>query len=76
MTISLRKLSQILAAAGTSISSSQEEHILTEVNNLSTSPEIIEEPQSHEIQTDSPFQRTKETRNMDTTFDGERPEIE
>ena len=44
VTINLRKLSQILAVAGISISSSQEEHILTEVKNLSNSPEIIEEP--------------------------------
>ena len=49
---------------------------MTEVKNLSTSLEIIEEPQSHEIQIDSPFPSTKETRNMETTFDGERPEIE
>ena len=76
VTIILRKLSQILVAAGISISSSQEEHILTEVKNLSTSPEIIEEPQSHEIQTDSPCQSFKETENLETIFDGERPEIE
>ena len=36
----------------------------------------MEEPRSHELQTDSPCQYTKETRNLETTFDGERPEIE
>ena len=76
VTISLRKISQILAAAGISISSSQEEHILTEVKNLSTSPEIIEEPQSHKLQTDSPSLSFKETENLETIFDGERPKIE
>ena len=74
--ISIRELSQILAVFGILIYSSQWEHILTEVNNLSTSLEIIEEPQSHEIKIDSPFPSTKETGNMETTFDGERPEIE
>ena len=39
--ISLEELSKILAIAG--ISSSQEEHILTAVQNLSTSPEKKEE---------------------------------
>ena len=76
MTICLRKLSQILVRAGISISSSQEEHILTKVNNLSTSLEIIKEPQSHEIQKDSPFQAIEETENLETTFDVERPKIE
>ena len=56
--------------------SSQGERILTKVNNLSIPPEIIENPQSPELQTGSPFQSTKETRNLETTFDGERPEIE
>jgi hypothetical protein len=46
MIMSLEELSQILAAAG--ISSSQEEHILTIVKNLSTSPKDIEEPKFHE----------------------------
>ena len=54
MLISMRELSQILAAAGISISSSQKKHILKEVKNLSTSPEIIEEPQYHELQKEFP----------------------
>ena len=44
--MSLEELSQILAAIG--ISSSQEEHILTIVKNLSTYPKDIEEPYSYE----------------------------
>ena len=55
VTISLRKLSQILVVVGISIFSSQEEHILTEVKNLSTYQEIIEEPECHELQGDFPF---------------------
>jgi hypothetical protein len=39
--MSLEELSQILATTG--ISSSQEEHILTAVRNLSNSPKDIEE---------------------------------
>ena len=73
---SMRELSQILAATGISISSSQEEHILTKVKNLSTSPKIIEEPQSHELKTDSHCQSIKETGNLETIIDGERPKIE
>ena len=60
VTISLRKLSQILAAAGISILSSQGEHILIEIKNLSIPPKIIQEPQSHELQPISPYQSTKE----------------
>ena len=46
MNISLEELSQILVAVG--ISSSQEKHILTIFKNLSTSPEVKEEPTFHE----------------------------
>ena len=46
MNISLEELSQILAVVG--ISSSREEHILTVVKNLSTSPKVKEEPTFHE----------------------------
>jgi hypothetical protein len=76
-TISLRELSQILAIAG--ISSFQEEHILTIAKNLSTSPEILEESRSYELQNDFPFQNAKETEKLWTTSSGEkslRPEIE
>ena len=46
MNISLEELSEILAAPG--IFSSQEEHILKAVKNLSTSIEVKEEPRVHE----------------------------
>ena len=77
VTISLEELSQILAIAG--ISSFQEEHILTIVKNLSTSPEILEESRSYELQNDLPCQTVKEDENLWTTSGGEqslRPEIE
>jgi hypothetical protein len=75
--ISLEELSQILAIAG--ISSSQEEHILTIAKNLSTSPEILEELRSYELQNDFPCQNAKEAEKLWTTSRGEkslRPEIE
>ena len=77
VTISLEELSQILATTG--ISSFQEEYILTIVKNLSTSPEILEESRSYELQNDFPFQNAKETEKLCTTPSGEqslRPEIE
>jgi hypothetical protein len=76
-TISLRELSQILAAAG--ISSFQEEHILAAAKNLSTSPEILEESRSYELQNDFPCQNAKEAEKLWTTSNGEqslRPKIE
>ena len=69
VTVSLRKLSQILAATRISISSSQGECILIEFKNLYTSPEIIEELQSHELQKYSPFQSTKGIGNLVLTGD-------
>jgi len=77
VTISLEELSQILAM--TRISYFQEEHILTIVNNLSTSPEILEESRSYELQNDFPCQTMKEDEKLWTTSNGEqslRPEIE
>jgi hypothetical protein len=77
VTISLEELSQILATAG--ISSFQEEHILTIVKNLSTSPEILEESRSYELQNDFPCQNVKEAEKLWTTSGGEkslRPKIE
>jgi hypothetical protein len=76
-TISLRELSQILAAAG--ISSFQEEHILAAAKSISTSPEILEESRSYELQNDFPCQNVKEDEKLWTTSSGEqslRPEIE
>ena len=77
MTISLEELSQILVTTG--ISSFQEEHILTIVKNVSTSPEILEESRSYELQNDFPFKNAKETKKLWTTPSREqslRPKIE
>jgi hypothetical protein len=69
-TISLRELSQILAATG--ISSFQEEHILAAAKNLSTSLEILEESRSYELQNDFPCQNAKEDEKLWTTSDREK----
>ena len=76
VTISLEELSQILATVG--ISSFHEEHILRIVKNLSTSPEILEESRSYEIENDFPCQNVKEDEKLWTKYGGEkslRPEI-
>ena len=76
-TISLRELSQILAAV--EISSFQEEHILAAAKNLSTSLEILEESRFYELQNDFPCQNAKEAKKLWTTSNGEqslRPKIE
>jgi hypothetical protein len=73
---SLTELSQILAAAGISISASQEEQILTVVKNLNVTPHPQEDL---EVSFDSLFQSIEETEKSWTTFDGEpplEPEIE
>jgi hypothetical protein len=77
MNISLEEFSQILATTG--ISSFQEEHSLAAAKSVSTSPEILEESRSYELQNDLPFQTVKEAENLWTTSGGEqslRPEIE
>jgi hypothetical protein len=68
--ISLRELCQILEIYG--ISSSQEEHILTIAKNLSTSPEILEESRSYELQNDFPCQNAKEAEKLWTTSNGDQ----
>ena len=73
----MRELSQILATAR--ISSFQEEHNLEIAKSVSTSPEILEESRSYELQNDFPFQNVKDTEKLWTTPSGEqslRPEIE
>jgi hypothetical protein len=73
----LRELSQILAAV--EISSFQEEHILAAAKKLSTSPKILEESRSYELQDDFPCQNAKEDEKLWTTSNGEqslRPNIE
>jgi hypothetical protein len=69
-TISLRELSQILAAAR--ISSFQEEHILVAAKRVSTSPEILEESRSYELQNDFACQTVKEDKKLWTTSSGEQ----
>lgn len=80
MTMSLKELSQVLAVVGILIFSSQEEHILTVVNNLSTSLEVIKEPKPHEphsednlqASTDHFFQTNMEDEDSCTTFEGDK----
>ena len=75
----LKGLSQILATAG--VSTSQEEQILATVKSLSTSPEVIEEPNFHETQpyeelessNNHVFQYLEETEDLWTTSIGEKP---
>jgi hypothetical protein len=70
---SLEELSRILAVAG--ISSSQEEQILTVVKNLSTSLEVIKEPEFHEepkASTDHLCQSMEETQESWTISTGKK----
>ena len=73
VTISLRELCQILAAAGND--SHQVETILTTVEFLSTSPEITDEPKSQEQQKDVLCETAKEANTLGITPKGEKPEI-
>ena len=66
----MEELSQILAIA--KISHSHEEYILVASKNLSSSQEILEGPKFPELQKDFPFQSTKESEKLGTTYDGER----
>ena len=50
--ISMREISQLLAIAGISISTSQEENLLISVEILSSAPKMINEPKSQELQKD------------------------
>ena len=68
------ELSQILVAAW--ISSFQEEHILEAAKNLSTSPKILEESRSYELQNDFPWKNAKEAEKLWTTSNGEHDEGE
>ena len=73
----MRELSQILATI--EISSFQEEHILATAKSVSTSPEILEESRSYELQKYFPCQNAKEIEKLWTTSNGQqslRPEIE
>jgi len=74
--ISMRELSQILTKVGVSISTLQEEQILTEVESFSTSPKIADETQSQELQKDFLCENAKEVDILEITSKGEHPEIE
>ena len=71
--ISMRELSQILETAGND--SHQVKTILTAVEGLSTSPEIIDEPTSQELQKDVLCEIPKENDTLGITFEWEKPEI-
>ena len=72
--ISMRELSQLLEIAKISISTSQEENISTAVKISSTSPEIIDEPKSQELQKDVLCKTAKEDETFGITSEGEKPE--
>ena len=72
--INLGKISQILAAVGNF--SYQVEHILTRVNNLSTSPYMTNEPNSQEIHKDFLCKNSEHDHTLGTTSEGEKPQIE
>ena len=74
MTINLGKVSQILAAVVNS--SYLVEHILIEVKNISTSPDMSDEPNSQELQKDFLFKTSEYVDTLGTTSEGEKPEIE
>ena len=71
--ISMRELSQILAATGND--SHQVKTILIAVESLSTSPEIIDEPKSQEQQKYVLCETAKEDDTLVITPEGEQPKI-
>ena len=73
VTIILRELSQILAAAGND--SHQVKTILTAVESLSTSPKITDEPKSQELQKYVLCKNAKENDALGITAEGEKPKI-
>ena len=74
VTINLGKLSQILAAIGNS--SYQVEHILTPIKSLSMYPNMIDEPNSQELQKDFLCKSSEDADTLRTTSEGEKLEIE
>ena len=69
----MRELSRILAKAGISIST--EENIWTEVESLSTTPEMTDEPKSQELQNDFLCKTVEKADILWITFEGQKPEI-
>ena len=74
--ISTRELSQLLAIAGISISTSQEENLLIAVEILSTTPKMTNGPKSQELQKYVLCETAKEADTLGITSEGEQPEIE
>ena len=74
MTINLGKVSQILAAVVNY--SYLVEHILIEVKNISTSPDMSDEPNSQELQKDFLCKTSEDADTLRTTSKGQKPEIE
>ena len=73
--ISTRELSQLLAIAGISISTSQEENLLIAVESLSTAPQMTNGPKSQELQKYVLCKNAKETDTLGITSEGEKPKI-
>ena len=71
----MRELSQILTKVGVSISTLQEEQILTEVESFSTSPKIADETQSQELQKDLLCETAKEADTLWIASEEEQLEI-
>ena len=71
--ISMRELSRILAKAGISVST--KDQILTEVEILSTTPEMIDEPKSQELQKDVLCETAKEADTFGITSEREQPNL-
>ena len=69
----MRELSQILATTAISISTSQEEKLLIAVESLSTSPKMVDEPKSQELQKDFLCETAEEANALWIIFEGERP---
>ena len=69
--ISIRELSQIIAKDGISISTSQEERLLTTVDSLSISPQIADRPKFQELQEDFLCGTVKEVNTLGTISEGE-----
>ena len=69
----MRELSQILEK--TIISISTEEQILKEVESLTNTPEMTDEPKSQELQKYVLFETTKEADTLGITSEGEQLEI-
>ena len=71
--ISMRELSELLATAGISISTSQEEKLLIAVESLSTTPKMTNETKSQELQKDVLCENAKETDTLGIKSEREKP---